>query len=417
MHHHKNRQDSEPPPVPTAISGLSNSAATVGTQAATDTQLSIDPSAPHTSISIATQSPALPLTSIETPSASNTPPPSSSNSTKPISIGTVITACVGALVGAVVLVLIALWLYRRSGRRPRKSRTPHSPLHASRSARGEFDRSRSRLERWNKLDDNQGDRWETQFPAQTKEVEHTNLAPMEKLTMFKSSPSLHSGDKSSSSSSQQSHGLGDGYDRPELGPPLPRELLGRADVASWDSGSHGNDSMMPSVRSKEFWPSGTVSAQRTPPATSNHESYRWETAEVMHVDDEYRGEEDGVMRRGRGGSFSNPFFGASHDSVKGHTRSRSGSYARSRTNSMVSVNPFSAGQEAIPQVPKRRGSDDDSSTYNANRAIQSLIAALDAPAAGVRSVSMQSTAGSTGSDDRVESYSAFPLPPDELPIR
>jgi len=419
-HLHKNRQDSEPPPVPSTVSGLSNSAATVGTEAATDSQLAIDPSAAHTSISIATQSQTLPITTpVPEPSPSNEPPPSSSSSTKTISIGTVIAACVGALVGAVVLVLIALWLYRRSGTKSRKTRSPHSPLHASRSARGEFDRSRSRQERWNKLDDNQGDMWETQFPTrvQTKEVEHTNLPPMEKLTMFKSSPSLHSVDKSSSSS-HQSNGMVDhfsAYDRQEA-PPLPRELLGRAEPGqppSWDSGSYGNDSIMLSVRSKEFLPSGTVSALRTPPATSHHQSYRWETAEVMHVDDQH-GLADDVLTRERRTSFSNPFFGASQDSVKGRTRSRSGSHTRSRTSSTVSESPFS--RAPVPQLPKAsRPLSDESGTYDANRAIQSLIAALDATPDGARTVSVQSTASTATSEDRVESFSAFPLPPDDVP--
>src|SRR5262245_47907197 len=98
---HKIQRDVSLPP-PTSASGLSNSVATIGTNAASDTNLAIDPHAPHTSTHGAT--PALPTTTQEqelpTLSPSNESPPSSSNSANPIPIGTVIAVCVGALAGA-----------------------------------------------------------------------------------------------------------------------------------------------------------------------------------------------------------------------------------------------------------------------------------------------------------------------------
>lgn len=438
-HPHKIRQDDGPPPIPSTVAGISDSAATVGTDAATQTGLAFDTSAHGSTVGGGLTSTESPTSSAEiVPTSSPSDGQSSSaKSSNPIPMGTVIGVCLGALAGLVIFVLIAIWLYRRSGKLARKSRSRQAPLHASRSARAELERSRSRQERWNKLDDDKEDRWETQFPAQTKEVGRSPLPPVEKLTMFKSSPSLHSADKSDTS--HQTSGQPTAYDpqlAKELSQPLSRDVAGRVDSTqplSWDSGTHGSDSILLSLRSKEFSPSGAVSAFPTPQATSHTQSHRWESAEVMHFDDDsVQADDSSTVRnpftddsytRERRKSTNNPFFGASPDTGKIRSRSRSASRTHSRTSSTVSdTNPFSTPETPVPQLPKpsRPMTNETSSSgdYQVDRAMMSLIAALDTTPeqkpGQLRVPSMQSTVTSDDGE-RVESFSAFPLPPDDVP--
>jgi hypothetical protein len=432
QHLHKNRQDPDPLSIPPTFSGLTNAAATVDTTAATQSSLAIDSNAPtRTGLT------GLPPTSnVSTrPSEPSNQPSSEANDAKAIPLGTVIAVCLGALVGVVIVVLVAVWLYRRSGR---KSRSPHSPLYTSRNTRSEPERLRSRQDRWNKLGDGNADKWETQFPVQTKEVGHGNLAPME---MFKSSTSLHSADKSSDFS-HQSHGLDNSFVpyHPQFAEELAkRKLLGRVDSEqplSWKSETKGSDSILLSIRSKEFSPSGSVSAIRTPPAISHHQSHRWESAKVMHFEDDIAWTDDNTVRnpfsdtassRQYQNSGSNPFFGGTPDKTAGRSRSRSASRTRSRSSSAASdTNPFSDPEAPVPRLPPSRfmaHESTPSSDYQADRALQSLIAALDVTAEEadqLRVPSMQSmttsmTTSDDCGDDRVESISAFPLPPTDVP--
>lgn len=429
---HKNRQDGAPPPIPTTVAGLSDGAATVGTEAATKTDLAFDTSAHGATVGATTPPGMSPTASLKVP-ATTAPtqqrPTSAANTTNPIPISTVIAVCLCVLVAVVILVVVAMWLYRRTGKRVHKARSPKTPLYAARTARGELELSRARQERWSRLQDDKDDKWETRFSVQTGQISHGTLPPMEKLTTFKTS--LHSSDKSESS--YQSHVLSGplAVHNPrmveEFGQPLSRNVMGRTEPRepmSWDSGTFGDDSVVPSVRSKEFSPSGAVSAFPTPQATAHVHSHRWESAEVMHFGDEGgRGDDsstmrtsfsDGTPRRERRKSTNNPFFGGSPDKGRVLPRSRSASRTRSRSSSNASnANPFADPEMPMPQLPSDR--------YQTDRAMQSLIAALDSPPqqrpGELRVSSIPSMAASTSEegDDRVESYSAFPLPPHELP--
>src|SRR6266545_141803 len=124
------------------------------------------------------------------PSASPTTVAASSSS-KPIALSTVIATCVGAFIGVSALIIFSVCVFRRYSRSLKKSARQRGPLNHRNKQASEHQR-RSHLETWNKLEDNKGDdRWEGSYkPRETKNAAPMEVTPMEKLTMFKKSPSV-----------------------------------------------------------------------------------------------------------------------------------------------------------------------------------------------------------------------------------
>lgn len=340
-------------------------------------------------------------------------------------MGTVIGACLGTLVVAVVLIVFGLWFYRRSARGLKgRPRGPKYPLSNSRNHQGEQARSRSRLETWDRLGEDD-DKWEGRY--QTEEVDH--VGPMEKLTMFKKSPSVRTAEKSSSEGHHFDLGpVPFAQYHPELpdsdSKPQERPFLGRVDPVppiSWDGETLGNESFLslrsPAVSTGAMSPTLDM-AIPTPPAITS-ELHKWESAEVMHFEGESTKAEhdhtnpfadDATPRK----SISNPFFNA--QSPKGQSLDKGKRRA---------PNPFD--DEPEPKVARHIPTDSvvsaDGSAYSSERALQSLIAVLDVSPEEVherlRVASLQAsyisanstyTAEGDGEEEDVTS-SAFPLPP------
>ncbi|KAG6894143.1 hypothetical protein C0993_012210, partial [Termitomyces sp. T159_Od127] len=330
---------------------------------------------------------------------------------------------------------------------------------------GEQGRRRSRLEPWNKLEEGE-DNWEGMY--QTKEVD--NVAPMEKLTMFKkSTPSVRTAYTTKSSdepvtfdsqSFAQYHPnlaqeLASDDKLPEL--PIARQFLGRIDTGpavSWDGDTLRESSYVDSRGTISPTPNKAIP---TPVATKSH-SHHWESAEVIqYVESEQTNanlakpwdsfeNDHSEYRRSTG----NPFFsGQGSTSIRRprstSTRSRSASI-QSRSSSISTMKPKAEGPP-IPKVDKGKEraiepdddpfSDDNilalsrpfashhtsgslSSASSNDRALQSLIAALDISAEEaqerLRIASMQPSVISTtsyisGSGAEEDVTGSFPPPP------
>ncbi|KAG6865901.1 hypothetical protein C0991_010734 [Blastosporella zonata] len=467
--HHAKRQD-DPVAAPTTIEGVVGTT-TASNIATTQAALAIDSTAPARSQS----APNLGITStpVTTSEASSTQAPASSTpstsaaaaSSSPISISTVVGACVGAFIGAIALIVLSLWFYRRYSRslkeRARSRRAPGP----ARNANGEQSRRRSHLEPWNKLEEGD-DKWEGMY--QTKEIDA--VAPMEKLTMFKKrSPSVRTAytHKSDEPVTFEAHSFAQYH--PSLAQelasnekldelPIARQFLGRVDAGpaiSWDGET---------VRDSDY-SRGTMSpvpnmAIPTPPATTS-QLHHWESAEVLHYQepDPYSANAHNLLVGERRKSTGNPFFSAHGSDSNPHPRPRSNSTrsrassTRSRSNSTATARPDP--EPPIPKVDKGKGraiqpfdyDDDDndpfadrklptfprpfashshnpsgslSSVSSNDRALQSLIAALDVSAEEaqerLRVASMQpsfvsATSTYTSGGEEEDVTGSFPLPP------
>jgi hypothetical protein len=177
------RQATDPLAIPTGISGISNAAATVGTELATKTALAVD-----TSITAArgpnTFSIMMTSTLPEVLADPTTTGLSRRDNVIPLAV--VIVACLGTLAVVACLLYIAVRVYRRSSRA--KDRHPNSTQ--NRNVRSEQHRIRSRFETWHKLEDDKPRRtdWDDIYPQTSylKELDH--VSAMEKFTMFKNQP-------------------------------------------------------------------------------------------------------------------------------------------------------------------------------------------------------------------------------------
>ncbi|KAF8986592.1 hypothetical protein BDQ17DRAFT_1393652 [Cyathus striatus] len=349
-------------------------------------------------------------------------------------------------IGAIALILLAFWFYRRylqSLKNAAKSRHPVSPG-SGRNARGDLQRRRSHLEPWNKLDEADQDKWEGMNQTQQmRDSDATTLAPMEKLTMFKKTPSVrtaytHKSDEAPAFDLPHPFAQYHPNLAKELastddltGVPVPRPFVGRTNAAnevSWGGETLGQDSFL-SLRSTRL--SATTS-----------ELHRWESAEVVHFDE---GQTAEVVYENKGrnpfeteqekrkSSHNNPFFNAQDFAVE-----RRRSTSRSRANSVTVKSPTAKGKERaistsdpfadentpLPKPPAfihHATTSSASSASSNDRAIQSLIAALDVTEEEVqnrlRVASMQPSVYSAaslytsgGEDEDVTER--FPLPPD-----
>jgi len=320
-------------------------------------------------------------------------------------------------------------MYRRYSKQL-KQRSTRGPIHG-RNAHGDEQRRRSRLEPWNKLGDDD-DKWEDMYQTkEAKEIDH--IAPMEKLTMFKKTPSVRTAYTHKSTDVAAFH-FPQSY--ADFDPKLAQTLtIGQGSIPDsqsphesksdtpWETETVGKGSFL-SVRTQVAG-GGAMSptlqmAIPTPPPTVS-QTHKWESAEVVQYSDV---EEDN--RR----STHNPFFNAQDYQL----RSRSNSVTKSpkakgkermrySNVSDVSANPFDDTNELMPMPPKpafinHSATTSTSSTESKERALQSLVAALDLSEDQVRDrlriASMQpsiiSQVSSVGGYDE-DVTKAFPLPP------
>ncbi|KAK7454634.1 hypothetical protein VKT23_011387 [Stygiomarasmius scandens] len=440
-HRHVIRQD-DPIGAPNA-EGISNGMLTAGT--ATGTALAFDTSATGgTTDGPAAFVPPSVSTPRITPTSSNAPvqsdsTSSSKTSSNEIPMGTVIGACVGAFVGAVVIISIGIWLYRRSDAKHRK-RSP------SRSARRKSDT-------WNRLGDDE-DKWEGM--NKTREVSSgttiaagvdTAAEPMEKLTMFKkSSPSIRTAYTTQTHTDEAPTNFNFDHPFAQYHPNLARELAStheteqptvkpftnRAEaVPSWDGGDASVGGSFLSLRSNRL--SGTMSptfdmAIPTPPLTSS-DPHRWESAEVINfegqsaeiVDPSNEASNsnnpflhDTEIRRK---SANNPFFGAQSDQRRpsvSKSKGRDITPGSVTTPPLESKNPFSDDHDTETRTHTAVNS--VSSSASNDRAIQSLLAALEVAPEASRVISMQPSVLSANSMYTEEDVTAaFPIPPGSYP--
>ncbi|KDR76304.1 hypothetical protein GALMADRAFT_67550 [Galerina marginata CBS 339.88] len=435
---------------PSGVAGIDSSVVVVDTTAAAAaTGLALDPSAAGISISpppLDFTNTGIQPTPTPTPtpddssSASPTPTALAAASTKSISLTTVIGSCVGAFIGASALIVLGLWIYRRYSHSLKKQARTRGPLILARNTQGDEQRRRSRLEPWNKLEDDD-DKWEEMYQTkETKEVDQ--VAPMEKLTMFKKTPSVRTAYTHKSTDVGAFH-FPQSYAEfdPNLAQtlalgkstmPEPQPFLAKVEVntdLAWDTEATGDGSYL-SVRSQSSNPNlPRDMAIPTPPPTESF-AHKWESAEVVHYSDAQSietvtqfGQEDGESRR----SIHNPFFNA-QDSKP---RSRSNSVTKSPkakgkermrySNTTDVTDPFDDMNELMsmpkPSFVQHAATASSSSTESKERALQSLIAALDMSEDEVRDrlriASMQPSiisAVSTGTFDE-DVTKAFPLPP------
>ncbi|CAA7267128.1 unnamed protein product [Cyclocybe aegerita] len=395
--HLAKRQD--PVDVPTAV-GITNGGITVGTDgAATATDaLAFDTAAGTGTLSpppfalTTTAPPPAPTSSSSSSSTSAAPSTIAAASTaKPIAMSTVIGTCIGAFIGASGLIALGLFVYRRYSRTLKQRANTRGPLAHSRNLHGNDGRRKSRLEQWNKLEDAEGDgdKWEGMYhdgggnnnkqTTATKEIDQ--VAPMEKLTMFKKTPSVRTAytttvEDSAAFTFPQAFAPFDTNlaktlttEKPAA-MPEPRPFLGRVDanpVISWDSQDQQGSSYL-SVRSR-MSSGGAMSptlhmAIPTPPPTVS-QPHRWESAEVVNFSEGQAAEVVNYPNQKSNNPFAdsdeddnrrsahNPFFNAkdytprhrrstsrsSSTRSRSNSRSRSQSQTRSRSNSVTTLTP------------------------------------------------------------------------------
>lgn len=335
---------------------------------------------------------------------------------------------------------MALWWYKRSGQNIKRS---DGRLHPSRNAR----RKRDRPDPWNRLEEKEVDVWEGMVPSpSTKGVifpstteftlpaKSTPQGSTDKLgTMFKKSPSLHSTEKDSSESNGAAYfaqTLAQSAEFAKYHPHLAEELAKtvtpmRANMTrqsangpiSWDGETIREDDTFVSLRSQHFNPHlvNTTEALSPPlvkvintPAATTSQPHYWESAEVMHYDEADLADIQHVqnpfadIQLETRTNTNNPFFNAQGQVEVPRRRS---------------PNPFSDSARVSRNITGSTPEPLDSA-YDADRALQSLIAALNVPPKAERIASMQSTHASvisTASD--YASIVDFPIPPTHAPRR
>ncbi|OCH94434.1 hypothetical protein OBBRIDRAFT_144531 [Obba rivulosa] len=459
-HIRKRQSDSDSPPAAPSIAGFAGASSVVGTPVSSG-GLIVDTSAPAASVSIgpslADTIPIITSSASVTPSPTSTPPPTSAASSQnsEISLSTVIGACLGAFAGLALLILLFVWLCKRSTQKAAAAGTQ------SRNAQGQAEQQRSRSQQnWNKLDDQ--DKWVGMPPPAGGESEKEQGMAETSFNMFKKSPSMRTTRTNKSFDEENTHDLPP-FEFSKYHPHLAEELAlekpqrpyasRETSGISWDGDTVAEEPVL-SLRSMRL-DSGTMSptmcmAKMTPPATSSP-IHKWESAEVLNLEDDVTDAYEvpnpfaDVVEEKR--TTANPFFNAQElqrsnrlsrsrststaSRARSLTRSRSGttSTAHSPTGSLVS--PF-ADAEGVHEVPvmhvtppthKHVGST-SSSTGNAfgERAMRSFTAALNLTQEEVeerlRVVSMQgstisgiSSLASLDEESDIATVREFPLPP------
>ncbi|KAF8623607.1 hypothetical protein AX17_007310 [Amanita inopinata Kibby_2008] len=426
---HRKKRQTSPTSVPD-VSGIDqNSVLVVDPSDATNAfTLALDTTAPAGAIQSApplagTYTPI--VTSTEDAVASATSDPAPLDTSTPSAVGathtlplkTVIGSCLGAFAGAVFLILIAFWLYKRYVL-SLKGLAARGGVPGSRNSIGDAQRRRSRLEAWSKLEE---DRWDN---METKEAE--NVAPMERLTMFKKSPSIrtaytHKSDERMIfdlplSLAQYHPELAKrNASKPTMEVAVHRPFIGRAEsgpTISWDSDTLAESSIM-SVASNNHPASSAgnkVASIAIPtPAATYSTLHRWESAEVINpVDSQTAIPNPFETEAERGRAENNPFFkGQDYPSINSRIRTNSISTIRKPSKGKArELMTTHFGNEAQP--PPRPYFVHHVTSPSNQQAIESLIAALgvseqeDARFRASMQPSIVSTAASayiTGGDD------------------
>ncbi|PPQ69166.1 hypothetical protein CVT26_003540 [Gymnopilus dilepis] len=390
---------------------------------------------------------SLPATTVSSPfSQQPTPSPSPDASAAPtavaaastIPLSTVVGSCVGAFIGATALIVLGLWFYRRYSRSLKQRSRARGPLH-SRNVRGDEQRRRSRLEPWNKLDDEGDNKYQM---TETKEVDQ--VAPMEKLTMFKKTPSVRTAYTHKSTDVSAFHypesyaefdpKLAQTLNAGKPAMPEPKPFLAQVDMGgdmSWDTDTIGKGSFF-SANSQISSPTTRMAIPTPPPVEPT--AHRWESAEVVQYSDAtsaaestdpFNRDSESEHRK----SVHNPFFNAQDY----QPRSRSNSVTKSAkakgkermrySQASQATDPFDDpnGEMNLPPRPvfaHHVASASSSSTESKEKALQSLIAALDMPEDQVRDrlriASMQPSIISQASSALAyeeDMSKEFPLPP------
>ena len=300
------------------------------------------------------------ITLSPTASPSPTSPPqsssisASSDTAAPISVSTVVGSCVAAFIGALSLVCLGLWFYRRYHRSLKAHyRTKGRGLV---NARADLPRRLSHRESLDKSEDrNSGNRW----AGQTKTEE--SVGPMEKLTMFKKSPSVRTAltqteeepgqFEMSQQFSQQFSFSNNEQDKSFM--PTSK---------SFTAGNTWNEvqSSFLSTRTQSERISGSMSpslnmAIPTPPVTASPQ-YHWESAEIINMESHNTEVADpfadenipaGPERRR---SYGNPFFSAQRDMSR-----RKSNSIRSKTSRTGSISESIPSSVPVPKVDKGKG--------------------------------------------------------------
>jgi hypothetical protein len=233
-------------------------------------------------------------------------------------------------------------------------------------------RRRSHREPWDKLEDtNPEDKWEGRdVPPTTEE----SVAPMEKLTMFKKSPSVRTINTAvthfDGAPLAMPHPFSQQYslyntsnidDRSVPSLPAAKPFVARgadAHVPSWNDTAHS--SLFSAQTQSAEHLSGSMSpslsmAIPTPPATSSPFHY-WESAEIMNFDGQSAeivnanpfGDDNKALERRK--STNNPFFGAHSDAPKRRSRSNSVASRASKVQSGAS-----SVYVPVPRLDKGKG--------------------------------------------------------------
>ena len=241
----------------------------------------------------------------------------------------------------------------------------------------------------------------------TERKDVDNVAPMEKLTMFKKTPSVrtaytHKSTDVSAFDFPQSYAEFDpklaqtlSFGKTQM--PEPRPFLGRVDTppvnstSSWGTEMVVNDSSLPTREPVGGAMSPSLHmAIPTPPLTIS-QAHKWESAEVVHYSDPhsvesidpFASQNDMDSRQ----STHNPFFNA--QDYEPRTRSRSSSVTKSPkakgkerkrySTASSAADPFDDMNQHMPRPTfiKHAAAESSSSIESKERALHSLIAALE----------------------------------------
>jgi hypothetical protein len=344
-------------------------------------------------------------------------------------------------VGIILIVLIALYFYRRYTRRLKSEALAAYEKRAR--AKGNNDRLKGKsLENWNKMDEVGG--------AGNVQAKQAQIPTgMEQITMFQKSPTI----RSPTSGQVMEQNNVSPFDNPFVPYPTPTKAISQspsphtdADSApsiSWDGETIGTDTFL-SLRSDLAKSSGNVLSKAIPtPPAIEHEHHRWESAEVLHFggtpDLEEKGQvqdrKDSVSVKSnktnnnpfaieveRRKSVSNPFFNARDSSNSSNSNLNTSIPPLPSAKALGKrreVDPFTDDM-TIPVRPAaftRHTPSDSNASYNSDRdrAIQSLVNVLEVSEEDVqerlRIASMQPSFISASSYQGEETDTALPLPP------
>lgn len=290
------------------------------------------------------------------PESSDTSSISASSSTAaPISVSTVVGSCVGAFIGALALVCLGLWFYRRyhHSLKAQYRTKGHGPV----DSRSNIQRRLSRRESWDKLEVRNLD---NKHAGRTNTEE--SVGPMEKLTMFKKSPSVRTAHTHFEEEPGQfemsdpfSHQFSfSNNDQENTSIPTSKSFMASN---TWNNvkGSFLSARTQPEHLPGSMSPSLSM-AIPTPPVTASPH-YHWESAEIINMEGHSAdtadpfADENQLVDPEKRKSYGNPFFSAQRDVPRRRSRSNSLPSKASGISRVGSISESLASSVHIP-VPK-----------------------------------------------------------------